>query len=167
MVLFSRISRFSNPRSLFPLQFMSIYCNAPTSCKLAKLMATRELPHLAKTAKEIMAYTVHVINTGHNEPCSILATDPFDYKLKPLTSMPQCSHLTVVMAWSYKIEMFSQIHVGRVANLTHLCHLPTHAGNQPLITRCQNDHQNLLVGSARPGRAQIMSKGCPRKWGNR
>ena len=54
VVLFSRISRVK-PSRKFPLQFMSIYSNDNIS-KIAKL-TTRELPHLAKTAK-IMAYTV-------------------------------------------------------------------------------------------------------------
>ena len=52
VVLFSRISRVK-PSRKFPLQFMSIYSNDNIS-KIAKL-TTRELPHLAKTAK-IMAY---------------------------------------------------------------------------------------------------------------
>ena len=51
---FSRISRVK-PSRKFPLQFMSIHSNDNIS-KIAKL-TTRELPHLAKTAK-IMAYTV-------------------------------------------------------------------------------------------------------------
>ena len=54
VVLFSRISRVK-PSRKFPLQFMSIYSNDNIS-KIAKL-TSRELPHLAKTAK-IMAYTV-------------------------------------------------------------------------------------------------------------
>ena len=41
--------RESNPREKFPLQFMSIYSNDNIR-KIAKL-TTRELPHLAKTAK--------------------------------------------------------------------------------------------------------------------
>ena len=48
VVLFSRISRVK-PSQKFPLQFMSIYSNDNIS-KIAKL-TTRELPHLAKTAK--------------------------------------------------------------------------------------------------------------------
>ena len=48
VVLFSRISRVK-PSRKFPLQFMSIYSNDNIS-KIAKL-TTRELPHLAKTAK--------------------------------------------------------------------------------------------------------------------
>ena len=48
VVLFSRISRVQ-PSRKFPLQFMSIYSNDNIS-KIAKL-TTRELPHLAKTAK--------------------------------------------------------------------------------------------------------------------
>ena len=48
VVLFSRISRVK-PSRKFPLQFMSIYSNDKIS-KIAKL-TTRELPHLAKTAK--------------------------------------------------------------------------------------------------------------------
>ena len=48
VVLFSRISR-GKPSRKFPLQFMSIYSNDNIS-KIAKL-TTRELPHLAKTAK--------------------------------------------------------------------------------------------------------------------
>ena len=48
VVLFLRISRVTHSRK-FPLQFMSIYSNDNIS-KIAKL-ATRELPHLAKTAK--------------------------------------------------------------------------------------------------------------------
>ena len=48
VVLFSRISR-GKPSRKFPLQFMSIYSNYNIS-KIAKL-TTRELPHLAKTAK--------------------------------------------------------------------------------------------------------------------
>ena len=57
VVLFSRISRVK-PSRKFPLQFMSIYSNDNIS-KIAKL-TTRELPHLAKTAK-IMAYTVFTV----------------------------------------------------------------------------------------------------------
>ena len=49
VVLFSRISRVK-PSRKFPLQFMSIYSNDNIS-KIAKL-TTRELPHLAKTAKK-------------------------------------------------------------------------------------------------------------------
>ena len=48
VVLFSRISRVK-PSRKFPLQFMSIYSNDNIS-KIAKL-TTRELLHLAKTAK--------------------------------------------------------------------------------------------------------------------
>ena len=48
VVLFSRISRVK-PSRKFPLQFRSIYSNDNIS-KIAKL-TTRELPHLAKTAK--------------------------------------------------------------------------------------------------------------------
>ena len=48
VVLFSRISRVK-PSRKFPLQFMSIYSNDNIS-QIAKL-TTRELPHLAKTAK--------------------------------------------------------------------------------------------------------------------
>ena len=48
VVLFSRISRVK-PSRKFPLKFMSIYSNDNIS-KIAKL-TTRELPHLAKTAK--------------------------------------------------------------------------------------------------------------------
>ena len=48
VVLFSRISRVK-PSRKFRLQFMSIYSNDNIS-KIAKL-TTRELPHLAKTAK--------------------------------------------------------------------------------------------------------------------
>ena len=48
VVLFLRISRVKPSRN-FPLQFMSIYSNDNIS-KIAKL-TTRELPHLAKTAK--------------------------------------------------------------------------------------------------------------------
>ena len=48
VVLFSWISRVK-PSRKFPLQFMSIYSNDNIS-KIAKL-TTRELPHLAKTAK--------------------------------------------------------------------------------------------------------------------
>ena len=48
VVLFSRISRVK-PSRKFPIQFMSIYSNDNIS-KIAKL-TTRELPHLAKTAK--------------------------------------------------------------------------------------------------------------------
>ena len=48
VVLFLRISRVK-PSRKFPLQFMSIYSNDNIS-KIAKL-TTRELPHLAKTAK--------------------------------------------------------------------------------------------------------------------
>ena len=47
VVLFSRISRVK-PSRKFPLQFMSIYSD--NISKIAKL-TTRELPHLAKTAK--------------------------------------------------------------------------------------------------------------------
>ena len=57
VVLFSRISRVK-PSRKFPLQFMSIYSNDNIS-KIAKL-TTRELPHLAKTAK-IMAYIQYSI----------------------------------------------------------------------------------------------------------
>ena len=48
VVLFSRISRVK-PSRKFPLQFMSIYSNDNIS-KISKL-TTRELPHLAQTAK--------------------------------------------------------------------------------------------------------------------
>ena len=47
--MLSRISRVK-PSRKFPLQLMSIYSKMTTSANIAKL-TTRELPHLAKTAK--------------------------------------------------------------------------------------------------------------------
>ena len=63
VVLFSRISRVK-PSRKFPLQFMSIYSNDNIS-KIAKL-TTRELPHLAKTAK----ITVRENNGVYSNPYS-------------------------------------------------------------------------------------------------
>ena len=62
VVLFSRISRVK-PSRKFPLQFMSIYSNDNIS-KIAKL-TTRELPHLAKTAKITVRENNGVYSTSH------------------------------------------------------------------------------------------------------
>ena len=63
VVLFSRISRVK-PSRKFPLQFMSIYSNDNIS-KIAKL-TTRELPHLAKTAKITVRENIGVYTVQDN-----------------------------------------------------------------------------------------------------
>ena len=76
VVLFSRISRVK-PSQKFPLQFMSIYSNDNIS-KIAKL-TTRELPHLAKTAK----ITVRENNGVYSNLHTIVAT-PLGRQLRVL-----------------------------------------------------------------------------------
>ena len=75
VVLFSRISRVK-PSRKFPLQFMSIYSNDNIS-KIAKL-TTRELPHLAKTAK-ITVRENNGVYSNCNWKCEVIGPVAFSY----------------------------------------------------------------------------------------
>ena len=100
VVLFSRISRVK-PSRKFPLQFMSIYSNDNIS-KIAKL-TTRELPHLAKTAK----ITVRE-NNGVYSKLSIVnlltSWSQFCFKTQIYYGLRHLVHDLVVLSWAFYLS---------------------------------------------------------------